>query len=52
MINEEEIIQKPYWLVEYIDDYSNRHLTPIQNKTDLNYLQNNYNAVIIKTVYA
>ena len=50
--NEEEKVQIPYWVVEYIDDYSNKHLTPIKDMVDLKYLQNNYHATIIETISA
>ncbi len=37
------------WWVEYIDDYNTKHLTLVQNKEDLKYLQNSYRATIIET---
>ena len=48
--DDEEIIKPPYWWVEYIDDYGNKHLATIKDEAYLNYLQNNYVVVNIKVI--
>ena len=50
MDNNEQDIILPNWWVEYVDDYSIKHLTPIQNENDLKYLQKNYYARIVEYV--
>jgi len=42
--------QKIYCWVEYIDDYNDKHLAPIQEKNELQYIQNNYNVINIENV--
>ena len=42
--------QKSQWWVEYIDDYNIKHLTLIQDKVYLQYLQNNYKVTIVENV--
>lgn len=49
MDKNEQNLQEPQWWVEYVDDYNNKHLAPIQDKTYLNYLQDNYRAVVVET---
>ena len=48
--DEAEIIVPPYWWVEYIDDYGNKHLATIKDEAYLKYLQNNYVVVNIKVI--
>lgn len=50
--DEERNSQTTQWWVEYIDDYNTKHLAPVQDKTYLNFLQENYSITNIEIVTA
>lgn len=37
-----------YYWVEYIDDYNNKHLAPIQKEQELIYVKDNYDIINIQ----
>jgi len=41
-IDEKIEILPPYWWVEYVDDWGDKHIATIKNQNYLNYLETNF----------
>lgn len=49
---EEYILLPPYWWIEYIDDYGQKHIATVKNEEYLNFIESRYIVLVKKAVAA